>query len=626
MNMNRILQNLCTLAASLLMLAACTQDKLSDPSQGEPLPEGKYPMTFSTAVDGLTMTRAATADGLWSADDKIAVQVGSSVKQYTPTNISGNIATLSSTSPFYWQSTADISVSAWYYGTGYSDIPPDGTSWAVQSDQSGDGYQKSDFLYTPARSIAFKPAAGTDNGLTFFHQTAKVVINIVNKEAATNADAITNVVIGNNNNIALSGTYAALGTGQTAGTWSNHANMGTITPKSITAASDYLKSYAALVIPQDMDGKPFIAITLTTGDVCLYTPQDGEAELKSGKQHTYNITVKGTELVVTTETSPSWGTNTDIGSGTTPTEATFHVTLSGSSLPVLSDLTGITLQSGSIYETSDNTFSFSISKDGRKGFLIQKGLAGVSRQESSDKITYTFTNVRSDLVLGYYDNLPQVGDYYYADGTWSANYKPGTPACIGIVFKVDAGTGDNADNYDGKLPDGFIRGYVIALNDANPNAGAWGRRETDESGLTNEGQYINKYDGYKNTCVIRNQGNVYNNTNINNPTANGQYWAFKVASEYSVAAPAGSSGWYLPSIGQLNDIYTMTNRAALLQAAGGEDFRTTPNNGRYWSSTEKNHYDAWYYQFNGSGAQAYAKSNDGGLYLSSSYVRAILTF
>lgn len=613
MNMNRILQNLCTLAATLL-LAACTQDNLTDTSQGEPLPEGKYPMTFSTAVDGLTMTRAATADGLWSAGDEIAVQVGSSVKPYSPTNISGNTATLSSTSPFYWQSTADIEVSAWYYGTGYSDKSPTTASWswAVQPDQRDEGYRQSDFLYAPARSIAFKPATDSDNGLTFYHQTAKVVINIVNKEAATNADAITNVVIGNNNNIALLGTCAGLGTGQTAGTWSNHTNMGTITPKSITAASGYLKSYAALVIPQDMDGKPFIAITLTTGDVCLYTPQDGEAGLKSGTQHTYNITVKGTELVVTTETSPSWGTNTDIGSGTTPSEATsFRVTLSGSSLPALSDLDKISQKEGNIYETSANTFSFSISKDGRKGFRIQKGLGNVSRQESSDNITYTFTNVRSDLVLGYYDNLPQVGDYYYADGTCSAQYKSGTPACIGIVFKVGAGTGDNADNYDGKLTDGFICGYVAALtNAASGGKPAW----STESVITGVSTSQTNFDGYRNTRTIMAKSGYET-----------KYPAFgQCISNNSTAAPASSSGWYMPSCAQIKALYEISGSIGSKFTKAGGAALSSPSD--YWTSNESAGKQAnyvWHYYTNGDGSlwddtQKTDYNKD--------YVRAILTF
>lgn len=330
MNRQRILQTTCLVAATLLM-AACTQDELAD-AGGHVLPEGKYPMTFSTAVEGLTVTRAATADGQWMTGDRIAVKVGSNVKQYTPAAGGSSSTTLQAASgvePFYWQKSGETkTVSAWYSGMGYNATLP--ATWTVKSDQNtenGKGYQQSDFLYAPATDITF--ANRNSASLTFYHQTAKVVINIVNAEAATSAGQIRSVVIGNSNNTALSGSYAAPGTGQTAGTWSNNTtSTGTITPKSITATGSYLKSYAALVIPQNMTGQKFIAVTLTDGSTYYYTPKNSDGNLLSGKQHTYNITVKGTELVVTAETPVSWS---DSGiDGSSPTEVTsFRVTLSG---------------------------------------------------------------------------------------------------------------------------------------------------------------------------------------------------------------------------------------------------------------------------------------------------------
>ncbi len=595
-------------ACIMLLAAACTQDELAD---GTILPEGKYPMTFATAVEGLTVTRANTAEGQWTEGDAIAVQVGGDVRQYTPAAGGSSSATLQAASgieTLYWQSTADISVSAWYYGTGYSIIPPDGTSWAVQSDQSGDGYQKSDFLYAPATTISFANRGSAS--LTFYHQTAKVVINIVKADAAIDAEQIQSVTIGNNN-LALSGVYAAPGTGQTAGTWNNHANMGTIIPKSITATDSYLKSYAALVIPQNMTEEKFISVKLTDGNTYYYTPKNSDGDLQSGKQHTYNITVKGIELVVTTETSPSWGTNTDIGGDTTPIEVTsFRVTLSGSSLPALSDFIGITNKEGNIYNTSANTFSFSIPKADRKGFFIQKGLAGVSRQESGDKITYTFTNVRSDLVLGYYDNLPQVGDYYYADGTWSADYKSGTPACIGIVFKVDAGTGDAAIYYDDKLTDGLIRGYVAALkNAASGGKPAW----STEKVITGVSTSKTDFDGYRNTRIIMARNNYGTH-----------YPAFvSCVSNNGTAAPASSSGWYMPSCAQIKALHEIRNSIGSKFTTAGGAVLSSPSD--YWTSNESDGKQAnyvWHY-YTGDGSfwdntQKTESNKD--------YVRAILTF
>lgn len=322
--------------ACLSLFASCSTDE----DDGTTLPDGKYPMTFATSVEGLAATRAATADGQWTVGDPIAVQVGGDVKQYTPTTAGNNSATLSAasgTTPFYWQNTNSISVTAWYYGTGYNATSPNGASWAVQSDQSktesGDNYQRSDFLYAPATDISFSGRSTTS--LSFYHQTARVVINIKNAEAATDANTIQSVVIGDANNLALSGSYSVpTGAGGTAGTWntsSGSPTMGTITPKKLdapgmlTGGGTALASYAALVIPQQMKGKKFIAVSLTDGNTYYYTPtQDNDADLKSGKQHTYDITVKHGYLLVTSSASPQWtGDGENItGNGQTVTPGT----------------------------------------------------------------------------------------------------------------------------------------------------------------------------------------------------------------------------------------------------------------------------------------------------------------
>lgn len=311
--------------ACLSLLASCSTDE----DDGTTLPDGKYPMTFATSVEGLAATRAATADGQWTTGDPIAVQVGDDVKQYTPTTAGNNSATLSAasgTTPFYWQNTNSISVTAWYYGTGYNATSPGGASWAVQSDQNasnGTGYQRSDFLYAPATDISFSGRSTTS--LSFYHQTARVVVNIVNAEAATDANTIQSVVIGYADNLALSGSYTApTGEGATAGTWNTSSGspmMGTITPKKLTAPGTLagggtaLASYAALVIPQQMKDKKFIAITLSDNNTYYYTPtQDSDANLQGGQQHTYEITVKHGYLSVTSSASPQW-----TGSGETIT-------------------------------------------------------------------------------------------------------------------------------------------------------------------------------------------------------------------------------------------------------------------------------------------------------------------
>lgn len=310
-------------ACCVFAFAACTDDDVDD---GTTLPDGKYPMAFTAGVDGLAATRATT-DNTWAGNEEVAVWMGSGdPKKYTPA-AGGTSVTLQAATgekPFYWESTSNINVSAWYLGTGYAATLP--TTWSVKATQSGDGYQQSDFLYAPAKSIAFNPQTGTDNSLTFYHQTAKVIINIRKEGILTDASKITSVIIGNNNNIALKGTYTAPTGNGTAGTWTPTTDgKGTITPKTLTnpntvsfgsgsTAETALASYEALVIPQTVTtGENFIGITVD-GTNYWYKAETGSNELKAGYVHTYNITVKGEKLEVTMNSSMSWGTGSS-GSG-----------------------------------------------------------------------------------------------------------------------------------------------------------------------------------------------------------------------------------------------------------------------------------------------------------------------
>lgn len=288
-----------------------------DPGDGDALPGGKYPVTFTAAVDGLAVSRATT-DGTWTADDGIAVRVGDVVKRYSPASINGNSAVLAGTdaaNTFYWQTSGETkTVSAWCPGTGYNATLP--ATWAVLADQRGNGYRQSDFLYAPGTDIAFSDR-GTAS-LPFYHQTARVVVNIVKAEAATSAADISDITIGYNDNLTLSGTYTAPAANATTGTWTtdaaDHPAMGTITPRDITAdGGSYLKTYAALVIPRNMNGKKFIAVTTADGDTYYYTPaNDNDANLEGGKQYTYTITVKHGKLEVTSSDITGW---TGDGSG-----------------------------------------------------------------------------------------------------------------------------------------------------------------------------------------------------------------------------------------------------------------------------------------------------------------------
>lgn len=308
---------LATLLATALSLAGCSAD--DDRIAGEMLPEGKYPVTFTATGLEISAATRATADGTWNQDDEVAIQIGSDVRKYTA-NSNGASTTLTAASgvtPFYWQNTDETkTVSAWYLGTGYGDgtLP---TTWSVQPDQnSSNGYQQSDFLYAPQTTIGFK---GTKS-LAFYHQTAKVVVNIRNYGVASDASKISSVSI----KAITAGTFTT--------SLTNNCGLSTETawtPSEITpfklgspntnvvfdntkSGETALASYQALVIPQTLDTSTPIEIKIEGYDTFKYTPT---GILAGGTQYTYNLTIKGSEVTATVTTDSMGWTNGATGSG-----------------------------------------------------------------------------------------------------------------------------------------------------------------------------------------------------------------------------------------------------------------------------------------------------------------------
>ena len=175
-----------------LLLAACSQNDFSD-GQGEPLPEGRYPLQISSVTMSVQsssepwnanapQTRVAenTTDGnssLWTNGDQIGVKIGTNTETgvYTVnTDGSGNVTSLTPATPLYWKNTTSQTVTAWYPATG-------GT--LSLADQSN--------------SLAYV-LAGTGSGdyqsevsLTFAHALAKVRV----KPEGDKADKVTRVEI-----------------------------------------------------------------------------------------------------------------------------------------------------------------------------------------------------------------------------------------------------------------------------------------------------------------------------------------------------------------------------------------------------------------------------------------------
>lgn len=298
--------------AGMLLLAGCTQDKLADASQGEMLPEGKYPVTFTATGLEIAPTSRATADGTWDGTEAVAVKIGSEVKNYVADG-SGASTTLKAAKgviPFYWKSTNENKdVSAWYCGTEYNASLP--SSWMVKPDQSSDeNYQKSDFLYAKG-TLSFNG----NQSLTFYHQVAKVVVHVLSgDETPTNM----NITEMKANNMWTAPTednnYGSGDVNSPSDITPHKFDAGEITLPSNSKATP-LASYKFLIVPQAVNkDQALFTITVEGYNKFVYTPTK-ESEWKAGTEYTYYITIKGNKVTATVSTSIGWTDSGTTGSG-----------------------------------------------------------------------------------------------------------------------------------------------------------------------------------------------------------------------------------------------------------------------------------------------------------------------
>lgn len=201
---------------------------------------------------------------------------------------------------------------------------------------------------------------------------------------------------------------------------------------------------------------------------------------------------------------------------------------------------------------------------------------------------------------------PRIGDIYYSDGTWSTTLRQdATP--IGVVFCVGIASdyGDREAYYkqkDGVTPMDEFHGYVVALRDATDKDGSndgvwWSAFDSDFEG-TGGSTSTSDFLGYTNTqsivaTAIADKGELSASTN-NYPAA---YYAVKDY-EATCPAPEKSSGWFLPSAGQMKYIYDRvyfdedgSGRTCLENTFTtlGEDVAKPMyvTDSSYWTSTEK---------------------------------------
>ena len=295
------LNKLLIIAIGTLFFSACTTEEDDSLTRHE--------VVFQVSM-GYQETRAIT-DNTWSEDDYIFVKVGEDVKQYKITFDDDGIPKavgIDVSNTFYWEDLRGSSVAVTAWSLGKKEINSLDGAITVEDDQSEEqNFYNSDFLYAPSTTIS---KTGTPQ-LTFYHQMARVNINIKCEEAAE----IESVVLGDvQNQIPLyyQGTY----TEPTAGTDDNsvphHGNFDidydfptTIIPCKVSTVTGYDVSYSAILIPSPIESFA-ITITLSDNDNTQFyfvggIYDDGSDDIfpfDPGTVNTFNITIKNKELKV----------------------------------------------------------------------------------------------------------------------------------------------------------------------------------------------------------------------------------------------------------------------------------------------------------------------------------------
>ena len=556
---------LCT-ACCVLALTACSDDTTGDDS----LPDGRYPMTFTTTVQGLTQTRA-TVNNQWDGTEKVAIMAGNTVKKYMAES-DGALTPDGANNQLYWTSNT-MTVQAWYSAVD-SDTRPE--NFTVKQDQNSDGgYQRSDMLYT-IQSVSY--SGGSPASLEFKHLPAKVVVNLkADTQTGITEEEARNATVTLVNQALTSGTIIVDEKATTCTVEQVVSGSEEIIPqKSGQTASGYQQTVQALVVPQQMKDK-FIKVTIGTDAAArnyYYTPTtEADGKLEAGYQYTYNITVKNGYLeVVIAKANGAWDSS----------EISENVT----SKIVDKIFTENDLKVGDyFYRTANGKWATSdgglrkIYTDGSVEMLdIKPVQTDLNGELTCIGIVYW---VGDPTTITPANKAADIGDKskLQGDKTLAKDH----PACThGLVVSLDEVYVQRWQRSNTSVQDW--------LNTNRPNDFLSVQGEKDESDA------LNNIQGYNNTKAIE----------AFNSSSSETVYVVEEVIQYrkEVAAPTNSSGWYVPSIKELtllrgkdvNNIFVnyadYTNYALINRKLDliGADILGLGDSFSYYSSTERDYF------------------------------------
>ena len=295
------------------------------------------------------------------------------------------------------------------------------------------------------------------------------------------------------------------------------------------------------------------------------------------------------------------------------------------------------------------TLTFNLAGGGKLQYTFPAGKAFESGKKHVYNMTLTLTGIKVESSIAPWDtsegtttgetaftpSLPlRIGDYFYSDGTYSTNLNT-TKTVIGIVFQTNPWRIGQAEK-DALAAKGVSEPHGLVMSIKNAATSVKWSNSNQDTALDNCQTFADIYkdiSGLKNTITIG---------------TGDEFPAFKAIADFNGGNPVPSNAtqWFLPSAGQLWDLMENLGKVTALVAqrtnnTGGrlqcdDDYCLDNLNSRlknvptaetlvapvyFWSSSEFDKFDAWWWWVNSDGLNSRAPGK-----VQTAYVRPILAF
>lgn len=257
----------------IFALSACSTDEADTPKSAK-----EMPMTFNISYPGQTRVSGNAFEsgdkvGLFVAAESLPLEIGGNLVNNEAVTFDGTNWAASRT--LYWDEGTYTAYAYYPYITSVSSI--EDQPLTVSTDQSGDGYEQSDFLFAQAKGVS---ASNEPIELTFKHIMSKLTVRLVKGEdfEGDMPDDAT---------VYIHNVYPDATVDISAGvaTVNNRGSRATIIAKA-----NGNNTYSAIIVPQRLSNRvPLVEVVMEgVSYMCENTFQ-----FKAGVSHLVNLVISG---------------------------------------------------------------------------------------------------------------------------------------------------------------------------------------------------------------------------------------------------------------------------------------------------------------------------------------------